>query len=187
MPTANHARRPPGPSRSASRHASHRRTTAARVQRRAAAGAATTRITPGADHVTTETELSRIMPRRGGFSGPTPSRNPGDRSSPRLPPFFAVGLWPRYGGVSSVCAVCASPARGSASRSSPSLVRRAHCRGGVRVARTRDGRSRPTRPTSAWHAPLCQPARGGTVLSGRAKRGPPEWVARQSSGLAPRG
>jgi hypothetical protein len=48
--------------------------------------------------------------------GPTPTRNPGDRSIGRLPPFIAVGLCARYGAASSACAVCASPVRGSAFR-----------------------------------------------------------------------
>ena len=43
--------------------------------------------------------------------GPTPNRNPGDRSIGRLPPFIAVGLCARYGAASSACAVCASPVR----------------------------------------------------------------------------
>jgi hypothetical protein len=48
--------------------------------------------------------------------GPMPTRNPGDRSIGRLPPFIAVGLCARYGAASSACAVCASPVRGSAFR-----------------------------------------------------------------------
>jgi hypothetical protein len=51
-----------------------------------------------------------------GIRGPTPNRNPGDRSTGRLPPFIAVGLRARYGAASSACALCASPVRGSAFR-----------------------------------------------------------------------